>query len=98
MLVITAEIWPGGERARKRLIGEMRIANESDLADVSSYSVTTFQIADPGSGAAAWQSSIVIHGHRRGDGAWALVRSILDKALPNPPDKGRSSGEGKSDA
>lgn len=98
MLVITAEIWPGGDETRKQLAGEMRIANESDLADVSSYSVTTFQVADPDGGAAGWKSNVVVHGHRRVDGAWALVRAILDRALPNTADNGRLIGEGKSDA
>ncbi|WP_150125399.1 hypothetical protein [Sphingomonas sp. LM7] len=95
--MITAEIWPGGDKSRKHVIGEMRIANESDLANVSSYSVTTSQAADPGSGAGGWQSSLVIHGHRRSDGVWALVRAILDGALPNAARDERSIGEGKSD-
>ena len=98
MLVITAEIWPGGDETRKHLVGEMRIADESDLADVSSYSVSTFQVADPGGAAAGWQSELLIHGHKRSDGAWALVRAILDKTLPKAADSERLIGEGKSDA
>jgi hypothetical protein len=85
MLVITAEVWPAGDEERKFAIGEMLIANESNLAPVSSYSVAISQAADPNSGTAAWQSGLIIDGHRRSDGAWALVRAILDKALsPNP--------------
>jgi hypothetical protein len=95
--MITAEIWPGGDKSRKHVIGEIRIANESDLADVSSYSVTAFQTADPDSGAAGWQSEFCIQGHRRTDGAWALVRTILDQALPNATGNVRTIGEGKSD-
>jgi len=98
MLVITAEIWPGGDETRKQLAGEMRIANESDLADVSSYSAGILQVADPGSGAAGWQSELLFHGHRRSDGAWALVRAVLNQALPKAADSGRPIGEGKSDA
>jgi hypothetical protein len=95
--MITAEIWPGGDETRKHVIGEMRIANVSDLADISSYSVTTFQAADPSSGAASWQSSFVTHGHRRSDGVWALVRAILEDAFPNADHDDLSIGEGKSD-
>lgn len=96
MLVITAELWPGGDKTRKRTIGEMLIANESELAPVSSYSVAIFQAADPGSGAAAWRSALVVDGHRRADGAWALVRAILDQTLsatgsdPSTPKEGQS--------
>lgn len=97
MLMITAEIWPGGDKSRKHVIGEMRIGNESDLANVSNYSVTTSQAADASSGAAGWQSSIVTNDHRRSDGMWALVRAILDEALPHPARDEPSIGEGESD-
>ena len=98
MLMITAEIWPGGDETRKHVIGEMRVANESDLADISSYSVTVSQPADPGSGAGGRQSSLVIHGHRRSDGMWALIRAILNEALRNGAHDEPSVREGKSDA
>ena len=98
MLVITAEIWPGGDDTRRHLIGEMRIANESNLAEVSSYSAGILQVADPDSGAAGWQSEILIDGHRRSDGAWALVRAVLDQALPKAADNESSAEECASDA
>jgi len=96
MLVITAELWPGGDKTRRRTIGEMLIANDSELAPVSSYSVAIFQAADPGSGAAAWRSTLVVDRHCRADGVWALVCAILDQALsatgsdPSPTKKGHS--------
>jgi hypothetical protein len=98
MLVITAEIWPGGDKNRKRTIAEMLVANESNLAAVSSYSAVIFQAADPGSGAAAWRSESVIHGHRRADGAWALVQTILNQTLPTAVDNERPTAKGSTDA
>jgi hypothetical protein len=98
MLVITAEIWPGGDKTRKHLIGEMRIANESNLAEVSSYSAIILQDADAASGAAVWQFELLIHGRRRSDGAWALVRAVLDQALPKATDNESSAEECASDA
>jgi hypothetical protein len=83
MLVITAEIWPGGHEGYKHKIGEITIANVSGLADVSSYSVAITQTGDPISGAPALQAELIVEGHRRADGAWALVRTILDQAIPS---------------
>jgi hypothetical protein len=81
MLVVTAEIWPGGDPRSRATIGELLIANESDLAATSSYSVELYQTGSPESGAKALQSRLVLNGHRRSDGVWALVRAILDQAL-----------------
>lgn len=35
MLVVTAEIWPDGDKDRAVVIGEIMAANISDLADIS---------------------------------------------------------------
>ncbi len=43
MLVVSAEIWPGGDESRAYLVGEIIAANESCLSPVSSYSVSISQ-------------------------------------------------------
>lgn len=98
MLVITAEIWPGGDETNRHAIGEIRIANESGLTDDSNYSVTLSQRGDPISGAPAFHSELMVFGHRRADGAWALVRAILDRALPEVKTHARPTSGGCFDA
>lgn len=39
MIHISVELWPGGDRSRAQDLGTAEIANLSDLAEVSSYSV-----------------------------------------------------------
>jgi hypothetical protein len=39
MLVITIDLVPGGDESSRRTIGSMRIANISNLADLSDYTV-----------------------------------------------------------
>jgi hypothetical protein len=72
MLVVTIEVWGGGNPRNKRHVSTMTIVNESGLADLSDYDV--------------WcdgeQVGRVV-GHRRADGAWTLVRRAL--RLKNAP-------------
>lgn len=68
MLVVTIEVWPGGNPIRKRNIGLLTLANISELADVSDYD-GCFDGQD-----------IEIRGHPRADGAWALVERALSVA------------------
>lgn len=39
MIVVKLELWPGGDESRKEDLGTALIANVSNLADLSSYSV-----------------------------------------------------------
>jgi hypothetical protein len=39
MIVIKIELWPGGCEARKRQLADARIANVSNLAEVSDYMI-----------------------------------------------------------
>jgi hypothetical protein len=41
MLVVTVDLVPGGFEPMRRTIGLLRIANVSDLADVSDYCIET---------------------------------------------------------
>ena len=81
MLVVSAEIWPGGDESRAWLVGEIIAANESALSPVSSYSVAISQAPAPAIGIAGWERELTLHGHHRRDGVWALVAAILEQAL-----------------
>lgn len=70
MLVITAEVWPGGNPTGARRIGTVAAANVTGLADVSDYVVVA--MLDAGDRRALW-----VPGHRRSDG-WA---SLAARAL-----------------
>lgn len=98
LLVTTAEIEPGLDKMRKNAIRETGSANESDLAAVSGYSVTTFETDDPCTGSAGWQTKLAIHDYRRADGAWTRVRAILDKVLPLARNADRLTDERHSNA
>lgn len=39
MIVVNVELWPGGDSSRREVLGVAVIANESSLAEISSYSV-----------------------------------------------------------
>jgi hypothetical protein len=47
MLVITIDLVPGGYQPNRRTIGSMRIANVSNLADISDYLVDVYGKREP---------------------------------------------------
>lgn len=73
MLVITAEVWPGGDPERARRVGTVAAANVSQRAEVSDYVAVT--LPDSGDRRALW-----VPGHRRSDG-WAplAARMLMGK-------------------
>jgi len=101
MLVVSAEIWPGGDESRAWLVGEIIAANESALSPVSSYSVSISQGPAPAIGIEGWERELTLHDHHRREGVWALVAAILEQALRaerrdgHPTDQeGSPNGEG----
>ena len=81
MLVVSAEIWPGGDESRAWLVGEITAANESALSPVSSYSVSISQGPAPSIGIEGWERELTLHDHHRREGVWSLVAAILEQAL-----------------
>jgi len=65
VLVVTVEVWPGGDPRRKQCVGWMTAVNESALAENSRYDVHVDG------------ESVGTVRHRRSDGAWALVRKCM---------------------
>ncbi|MCW2370066.1 hypothetical protein M2334_002265 [Sphingobium sp. B11D3D] len=78
MLVVSAEIWPGGDQSRAYLVGEITAANKSDLSPVSSYSVSISQGPAPVIGIEGWERELTLENHHRAEGVWTLVAAILN--------------------
>ena len=78
MLVVSAQIWPGGDESRAYLIGEIIAANESYLSPVSSYSVSISQGPAPEIGIEGWERDLTLENHHRAEGVWTLVAAILN--------------------
>lgn len=68
MLVVTVEIWPGGDQLRRHVIGTLNAGNVSHLAEVSDYLYSL----DGG-------DQTELTGHVRDEGAWELIRKILEQ-------------------
>ncbi len=77
MLVITTEVWPGGNRAWARRIGTVAAANVSGLADRSDYVAVT--LPDAGD-----HRTLCVPGHRRGDGWAPLAARVLTGSCCEP--------------
>lgn len=80
MLVVTIDLLPGGNPVRRRTIGSMRIANLSDLADVSDYSVEVMEAANPLTGTPARDGDCRIERHDRRQSIWKLLARAATEA------------------
>lgn len=70
MLVVSVEVWPGGDIRRRRAIGTASIVNISDLADTSDYEVYVDGEQYPN-----------VEGHVRSAGPWPLIARALAPAV-----------------
>jgi hypothetical protein len=73
LLVITIDLYPGGNSQRRRTIASLRIANISGLADISDYDVKAIQAANPLTGSPAGIGSSEVLGHDRRQSIWTLL-------------------------
>jgi hypothetical protein len=81
MLIITVELVPGGYEAGRRTIGSMRIANLSNLADTSDYSVEIMEAANQLTGDPSWNAKCVVLAHDRRQSIWALIARACEETL-----------------
>jgi hypothetical protein len=77
MLIVTIDLVPGGYSSNRRTVGSMRIANISNLADVSNYAVDVMEGANPLTGSPARIAACRVTGHDRRQAVWALPASPL---------------------
>ncbi|MCP3471820.1 hypothetical protein NLM33_25130 [Bradyrhizobium sp. CCGUVB1N3] len=81
MLVVTVEIFPGGFETARRTVGTLRIANESNLADVSDYQVVAIRSANPLTDEPAGVAEFRVLGHDRRQAVWKLLQRACEEAI-----------------
>lgn len=79
MMVVSIEIWPGGDESGSFEIGRMEVSNISNLAEVSDYHAHIVQLCTPSLNVNAMDKTVLVQGHPRRNGAWDLVRRVLDR-------------------
>lgn len=70
MMNLEVELWPGGDKDNKKVVGQIALANVSGLRAYSNYVVAVLD--DNG---VRW---LYISDHYRPDGMWILYYRILD--------------------
>ena len=81
MLVITIDLVPGGHEPYRRTIGSMRIANTSNLADVSDYTVEAVEGANPLTGTPQRNSTCKVIAHDRQQSFWVLLLRASEEII-----------------
>lgn len=85
MIHVRMELWPGGDRSRAQDLGSAEIANISDLADISSYSVRLLKGArySPRNAGQVYKTGKVQAFPRtsRSWGPWELLYLALESAI-----------------
>ncbi|MHC2467413.1 hypothetical protein [Bradyrhizobium embrapense] len=92
MLVITVDLVPGGYEPMRRTIAAMRIANISDLADISDYQIVANETSNPLSGTPPRTIRCLIQAHSRRQSVWALIATACEEITKSDPPT--SSGGG----
>jgi hypothetical protein len=77
LLTVMIDLVPGGYESHRRTIGSMRIANVSDLANVSDYSIHVIEGPNPLTGTPRRNTQCIVVGHDRRQSVWALLEVIL---------------------
>jgi hypothetical protein len=81
MLRVTIDLVPGGFAPARRTIATMRIANISNLADVSDYRIDATEGRNGLTGDPPRSAACGVAGHARRQSVWALVAKAAEAAL-----------------
>lgn len=81
MLVISIDLVPSGFQPLRRTVASMRIANLSDLADISDYAIDFMEGANPLAGTKPCNGSCRVNGHDRRQSIWALIAKSAEAAM-----------------
>ena len=81
MLIVTVDLVPGGYEPHRRTIGSMRIANLSDLADISDYRVEVVEGANPLTGTKARKAACMVLAHDRKQSVWVLLANASTEII-----------------
>jgi hypothetical protein len=77
MLVVRVELWPGGYELGKKEIATMKLANVSNLADVSDYAAVLEEKGEERLGIIPSRHFINVSGHGRRASVWSLIHRVL---------------------
>jgi hypothetical protein len=80
MIIITVDLVPAGFQPMRRTIGTLRIANISDLAEVSDYAVDFLEAATPLAGTKPRNANCTVERHNRHQSVWALLAKASEAA------------------
>jgi hypothetical protein len=78
MLIVTVDLIPGGFTPLRRTIASMRIANISNLADVSDYRIEVMEAANKFAGTPARSAHCILVGHDRRQSVWVLLAQAAE--------------------
>jgi hypothetical protein len=81
MLVVNIELLPGGIETLRRPIATLRIANESQLADVSDYRIVATRSANPLTGEPPGIAEFRVLAHSRRQQVLALLQRVCEEAM-----------------
>lgn len=81
MLVIQIDLVPVGDESRRRPIGSMRIANQSDWSDICDYSVEVIEAANPLTGTRTRSARCTVERHDRRQAVWSLLAKAADEVI-----------------
>jgi len=81
MLTITIDLVPAGYESHRRTIGSMRIANISNLADVSDYAIVVMEGANPLTGSRSRSAACAVLAHDRRQSVWALLEKACEEIM-----------------
>lgn len=82
MLFIKVELWPGGDRTRKRELGQMTIGNIGGDTERGDYAVhTTEHPSDITGLPKGMDEQFVFKNHKRRQSVWALVGLAAVRAV-----------------
>jgi hypothetical protein len=87
MLDLKIDIVPGGFESHRRTIATMRIANISNLAEVSDYIVSVAESASSLTGRPATTSTCKGMSHPRRQSVWALIERACAELAESGPGK-----------
>jgi len=77
MLVVTVELWPGGDPIHAKEIASVQIANMSNLADTSDYIVEAQ--GEAWGEIPASTTRFIVVGHPRRLGVFELLKTVFNK-------------------
>lgn len=92
MLVITVDLVPGGYEPMRRTIAAMRIANISDLTEISDYQIVASETSNPVAGTPPRTVRCLVQRHARAQSVWALLAKASEEIVKSDPSS--SSGVG----